>query len=129
MDFHYSASFKRKQNKGCENSAYVEFQQNLELTKNSDDILIFKTVLSEKNYQLFTMSEILTRMLNFHSVFGIFCQNSGRRILQNSDIAFLSKQSETRNNLYSAKGIGTQGSIILSSYSFPKSLIPLAFTS
>ena len=49
-------------------------------------------------------------------------------ILQNSDIPFLSKESGIRNNSYSVKGIGTQGSKILYSYSFPKSLILFAFT-
>ena len=48
-------------------------------------------------------------------------------ILPNPDIPFLSKESGIRNNSYSVKGIGTQGSKILYSYSFPKSLILLAF--
>ena len=72
------------------------------------------------SFFMFRMSEILTRMLDFHSVFGIYCQNFGR---QKDSVIFF----QIQNNSYSVKGIGTQGSKILYSYSFPKSLILLAF--
>ena len=111
MDFHYSASFKRKQNKCWENSVLTEFYQNLEFiiiqtiyqsarlfylkkvnnSLSGDKVCFFLTlywneVLENHKFSFFKygMSEKFTRMLDFHLFFGIFCQNSGK--LKTSDI-------------------------------------------